>query len=144
MAVINGTAINFGFKTSGGITITGISGVLLQSADLSVEADVADVRSALGDIVARAWYDQHSVATIEWEVSGTDLAAAITNSTLASVEPGDIIIITACASRPELIATNWECQSGSKIAGSNTANARISVTVHKRAGITGTVGTITT
>lgn len=135
MAVINGTAINFGFTGSNGIAITGLSGTLLQSLDHSKGADVESVRNGLGDIVSRGWYDLHDEATIEWVITGTGLANAITNTTLSSLTPGAFIVVTACASDPDVVAT-WEVQSGAKITGSNTNAKRISVPVHKRAGVT--------
>jgi hypothetical protein len=136
MATINGTAVNFGYQGTDGITITGISGTLLQSTDHSKAADVESARNGLGDIVARGWYDIHDEATLEWIITGTNLAASLTNTTLSTVEPGDIIVISACTSMPALVATNWEVQSGAKIVGSNTTFKKLSCTIHKRAGIT--------
>jgi hypothetical protein len=135
MSVQNGTAVVFAYTGTNGITISGISGTLLQSAEQSAEADHEDTRSGAGDIIARSWYDQHRKATLEWVVTGTGLANAIVNRTLASLTPGAIISITACASQPDLVATNWEVMS-SKDAGSNTSSGKISVQVEKRAGIT--------
>jgi hypothetical protein len=132
----NGTAVNFGYTGAGGITITGIAGTLLQSSDLSAEADKDEVRQLQGDIVSRNWYDQHYKATLEWVVSGTGIAVAITNSTIAPVTPGTIIVISACASQPDLVATNWECMSGASAKKSVTGQTRFSVPVEKRAGIT--------
>jgi hypothetical protein len=133
----NGTAVNFAYTGTNGITITGISGTLLQSAEYSVEAEKEDVRSAAGDIVNRNWYDHHSKCNIEWVVSGTGLANAVTNSTLAALTPGVILVITACASDPDVVGTNWEVQSGASLKGSNTSSKRISVPVERRSGITG-------
>jgi len=135
MATINGTAVNFGYQGTNGITITGLSGTLLQSTDHSKVADVESARDGLGAIVARGWYDIHDEATLEWIITGTNLAASLTNTTLTGVNPGDFINITACTSEPGLVATTWECQSGAKIVGSNTNFKKLSVTVHKRAGI---------
>lgn len=136
MATINGTPVNFGFaSTAGGISITGLSGVLLQSAENAEEADHEDVRNGTGDIVARAWYDFRRSATLEWVVTGTSLAAAITNTAISSLlPPGTILVVAACASRPELAAT-WEVQS-SRVTGSNTTCARINIQIEKRTGIT--------
>jgi len=137
MAIINGIPVNFGFQGTGGITITGISGIILQSADWSKAADVESARDGQGAIVARGWYDIHDEATLEWIISGTNLAASITNTDLATVEPGDIITISACTSMPTLITSVWEVQSGAKITGSNTTFKKLSCTIHRRAGITG-------
>lgn len=136
MAVSNGTAVNFGFTGSNGIAITGISGTLLQNVDYSAEADKDEVRSGVGDIVNRNWYDQRLKATLEWVITGTGLANAISNTAIASMTPGTIIVITACASAPDLVATSWEVQSGASIKGSNTNAKRVSLPLEKRAGIT--------
>jgi hypothetical protein len=135
MATINGTAVVFGYTGTNGIAITGINGTLLQSTDQSAEADHEDVRNAVGDIVSRAWYDQNRKATLEWVITGTGLANAITNNTLTGLTPGTIIVISACASNPDLVATNWEVMS-SKNPGSNTSSHRMTVQLEKRAGIT--------
>jgi hypothetical protein len=135
----NGTPLVFGYTGTDGITITGINGTLLQSAEQSAEADHEDVRNGVGDIVARNWHDQHRKASLEWVVKGTGLANAIVNRTLATLTPGTIIVISACASQPDLIATNWEVMSA-KDAGSNTSSAKISAQLEKRAGITAAAG----
>jgi hypothetical protein len=140
MATINGTAVNFGFTGTGGIAITGLSGILLQSAEDSMEADKEDVRSAAGDIVNRNWYDQHAKSQLEWVVTGTGLANAITNTTLAGLVPGTIVVISACASMPDLVGTTWEVMSGAREHGSNTTSKRITVPLEKRAGITAAAG----
>jgi hypothetical protein len=134
--IINGTPVNFGFTGTNGITISGISGTLLQSADVSAEADKEEVRNGVGDIVSRGWFDQHYKAALEWVISGTGLANAITNTTLVGLTPGTIINITACASMPDLIASSWEVMSGAKTSGSNTVAKKFSVPLEKRAGIT--------
>jgi hypothetical protein len=136
MPVINGTAVNFGFTGTNGIAITGINGTLLQSAETSAHADKEEVRNAVGDIVNRDWYDQHTKATLEWVITGTGLANAIVNTALAGLTPGTIIVITACASMPDLVATTWEVMDGASIKGSNTNAKRYSVPLEKRAGIT--------
>ncbi len=136
MATLNGTAVVFGYSsTANGITITGVSGTLLQSTDHSADADHEDVRSAVGDIVSRAWYDQHRKATLEWVVTGTGIANAIVNNALAGLIPGTILVISACASEPDLVATTWEVMSA-KSSHSNTSAAKINVQLEKRAGIT--------
>jgi hypothetical protein len=136
MPIVNGIAVNFAYTGTNGITITGISGTLLQSADVSAEAEKEDVRDNSGDLAARSWYDQHLKATLEWIVKGTGLGNALTLTTLTGITPGVILVITACASVPDLVGTNWEVQSGAAIKSSNTTAKRISVPVEKRAGIT--------
>ena len=135
----NGTPVVFGYTGTNGITITGVDGTLLQSTDHSAEADHEDIRDAIGNIVSRSWYDQHRKATLEWIVTGTGLADAITHNTLTPILPGMIIVITVCASDPDLVATSWEVMS-SKSSHSNTSSAKISVQLEKRAGITAVAG----
>lgn len=134
MASILGTAVNFGFTGVNGITITGVSGTLLQSADLANQADVEEVRDADGDIVSRAFYNQSQDATLEYVVTGTNLAGAVTNSSLPT--PGALLIITACASLPDLIATTWVVEPGPKVSGTNTTTKRITLGLKKHAGVT--------
>src|ERR1044071_2962791 len=134
--VQNGTPGNFGFTGTNGITITGISGTLLQSADIASHADKDEVRNALGDIVTRSWYDPHTKANLEWTITGTGIANAIVNTALAGLTPGTILVITACASMPDLVGTNWEVMDGAKITGSNTTHKKYTVPLEKRAGIT--------
>ena len=136
MPTINGTAVNFGFTGANGITITGISGFLIQQGDHTLAADKEEVRSGQGDVVNRSWYDQHIKATIEAVITGTGLAAAITNTAIKSIlPPGTIIAITACASDTDLLATNWEVQEAT-VRKSNVGSARLSISVESRAGIT--------
>lgn len=137
MGPINGVPVNFGFQGTSGITITGLSGTLLQNVDLSAEADKEEVRSGQGDIVNRNWYDQHLKATLEWVITGTNLATTLTNTAIAGITPGVILVITACTSVPDLVATTWEVMGGASIKGSNTTSKRITLPLEKRAGITG-------
>lgn len=135
---LNGTPVNFGYSgANNGITITNLSGkMLLQSADHSKTADVESARGGQGDILTRGWYDIHDEATLEWIISdATNVAGALTNTTLTGVNPGDFIVVTACANDPGLAGT-WEVQSGSKIVGSNTTFKKLSCSLHKRAGVT--------
>lgn len=135
MATNLGTAVVFGYTGTNGIVITGISGTLLQSAEHSAEADREDIRDGDGDIVAHNFHDQNRKATLEWVVTGTGLANAIVNRTLASLVPGTIIAIATCASDPDLVASTWVIMSARSV-GSNTTSARISVQIEKRAGVT--------
>lgn len=136
---VNGTAVNFGFlTTANGITITGVSGTLLQSADHMASADVEVVRDGTGAEVVHAWYNDHDEATLEWIITGSGLAAAITNTAL--IRPGAFVVISACASFPGLVATTWEAQSDVKISGTNTNSKRFSIKLKKCAGITAAAG----
>ncbi len=134
MAVINGTAVNFGFTGSGGITVTGLSGILLQSADHASHADLEEIRNAAGDVVVHAWHNFRDEAQLDYIVTGTGLANAVTNTVLQT--PGTMLNITACASMPTLVGTHWEVQSGAKIAGSNVNSKKITMPIRQYAGIT--------
>jgi hypothetical protein len=140
MATVNGTPVNFGFTGTNGITITGLSGTLLQNVDQAKAADVENTKNGVGDVVTRGWTDIHDEATIEFVVTdSSSQAAARTATTLSSLVPGAFIAITACASRPDLVAT-WEVQAGAKVIGGNVNAAKISVPLHKRAGVTAVAG----
>lgn len=135
----NGIAVNFGFaatSTDHGLTQSSLTAHLLQNADYEQGADVEDVRALQGDKVSRNWYDIHQKATLKFVLSAAGIAAAITATALAAFKPGIIISITACASHPDLVGTNWECQSGAKIMGEITKSAELTVSLEKRPGIT--------
>lgn len=137
MPVQNGTPVNFSFVATsgdGGLTCTGLTAHLLQSADLEDGAEKEEVRGPGGPIVARNWYDAHSKASLRFVISGASKAAAITATALQTA--GTIISITACASIPGLVATNWEVQAGTKVVGDVTKSAELTIPLEKRAGIT--------
>lgn len=135
MATQYGIPINFGFATTtDGITITGISGYLLQSADHTKQADIFEVRDADGDMANRTFYNFNDEASLEVIITGTNLAAAITNTALQT--PGTILVISACANMPSLVATNWQVEPGHKVSGSNIDAKKITVPLKKFAGIT--------
>lgn len=126
--MVNGFPINFAFQGTNGITITGLSGQLeLQSAEVTAKAENETVRLANGDKMARGWYDQHQQANLEFIITGTGLANAIVNSTVANYTPGAFIIISACASMPDLVGKNWEVMDGGKVAGSNTTAKKLTL-----------------
>jgi hypothetical protein len=137
--VPNGIPVNFGFQatsTDHGITQTVLTGFLIQSADYETGADKEDVRMLQGDIVSRNWYDLHDKANLRLVIAAASRAAAVTATTRSPFTPGTIISITACASHPDLVATNWECQPGTKIVGDVTKSAEITVPLEKRPAIT--------
>lgn len=135
----NGTAVNFAFPTTaGGITITSPSmtgNILLQSADETAAATNERIMDEVGNVVASIWTDPHTKATLEIILKASGLAAAITATTLASLVPGTIITIGACANMPDLVATTWEVMD-SKISGTNNSAKKLSLSLEKRAGIT--------
>lgn len=141
MSVQNGTPVNFSFvvtSSDGGMTSTGLAftGHLMQSVDYEAGADKEEVRGPNGDIKSRNWYDDHTKASFRSVIAGASKAAAITATTLANARAGNFIVVTACASHPDLVGTNWEVQSGAKITGDVTKSAELTVPVEKRAGIT--------
>lgn len=138
MATVNGTAVNFGFTGTNGITITGLTGLLLQSADYQKNADVDETRDGDGDVISRVFYNQHEEATLEFVVTGSGLAAAITNTAIST--PGTIIDITECLSLPALDQTNWIVEPGAKISGTNTSTKKITLPIKRYAGVTAAAG----
>lgn len=135
----NGTAVNFAFPTTtGGITVSvpDISGnLILQSADETAGATNERVLDEVGNVVSSIWTDPHLKASLECVIKAAGLAAAITATAIASLVPGTIITISACANMPDLIATTWEVMDA-KIAGTNTSAKRLTLSLEKRAGIT--------
>lgn len=137
MPTQNGTAVNFAFGSAAGVTITGFSGILLQNAEHGKESDLASVRDGDGTTVTDVFYDFRDLAQLVWTFSGSTIAAARTATTLASLVPGTIVIITACAARPDLVQTNWVVtEAGPKTTGGNTDAAQITLPLRRRAGIT--------
>jgi hypothetical protein len=142
-AVINGIPVNFGFQGgqaadgSQGISITGVSGVLIQSAEQSKVAECEKARDGNGNDVVHAWSNGHDEASLEWIITGASLAASITNTTAALKAPGSMIAITGCTSMPSLVGSCWEVQSGTKVSGSNTGFKKVTWPIHLLPGITG-------
>ncbi len=139
MATNLGTKINFGFATTAnGATITNLTG-LLQSCKLSEEGDVEEVKDGAGDLASEVHYNRRQRAVISVVVTGSDAAAAITNTALASnLYKGKFCPITACANLPELVDTastgKWRILESS-VDKSNTTAAVINLTLEKAAGI---------
>jgi hypothetical protein len=137
MPTQNGIPVNFSFTTTGGdkgLTATGLTGFLLQSVDYEDGADKEEVRSLGGDIVSRNWYDLHVKTSLKFFIAAASKSAAVAASTLQTA--GTFINITACASHPALVASNWEVQNGTKITGDVTKSAEITIPLESRAGIT--------
>jgi len=137
------TAINFGFKTTAlGITISGVTGWLIQNGSHTKNADVYEVRDGDGDVVQRTFYNFNDDASLECIITSTGASAteaeAITNTTNALQTPGTVINITACVSMPSLVATNWQVESGIEVSGSITDAKKVVCKLKKFAGITQT------
>ena len=126
-AVINGTPVNFTFQSAAGITITQISGILLQSASYQKPTKRTLVQDGNGNRTTSAHTDPITSAKLKWKVSGTGLANAITNTTLQA--RGNFVTITACASMPELVSANgWEVVGG-EVSGTNEDVKEISLEI---------------
>lgn len=132
--VLNGTAVVFAFTTTAGITITGLSGVLLQSKDHSLESDNDTTRDGTGNVVQTTDYNFRDVASLRYRVSGTSLSDAKVNTALKT--PGTILVVTACADDPAMVKTNWIVQSGAKIMQTNTSAAEIELPLIAYPGVT--------
>lgn len=146
MATVNGTPVNFSFQSAAGITMTGdpgtndgtsataMAGILLQSATERKQSNRMLVKDGSGDRVSSVHHDRFNSATLKWKVSGTSLAAALTNTTLS--QPGNFIKITACATMPDLVSpTNvWEIVS-CDITGANEEVKEITYELEYAAGI---------
>lgn len=115
----NGTAVNFTFQSAAGITITEITGILLQSASYKKNANRTLVKDGNGDRTSSLLNDKFNSATLEWVVEGSSLSAALTNTALRA--PGAFITITACATLPEIVdaTKQWEVLPGCEIKGTN-------------------------
>ena len=132
-ATINGTPVNFSFQSAAGITITGIAGILLQSASYKKNSNRTLVKAGEGDRVSSIHNDRFLSATLKWKVSGTSLALALANCVHPT--PGAFFVITACVTMPELVgAGNWEVISG-EVSGSNEDVKEISLEIENATGI---------
>lgn len=132
-ATVLGTQVNFSFTGTNGITITEITGFLLQSADYQKNAEVEKIKGINGATVSKIYSDQSESATLEAIITGTDAAAAITNTDLQ--DPGSFVTITTCTNAPYLVKTNWTVEPGSKIAQSNTGAAKMTLVLEAYPGI---------
>lgn len=133
MATINGTAVNFAFSTAAGVTTSDISGIILQEAGYGKQSERSLVKDAKGNRVTSLHADQIETMTLRYVVSGTDIAASKTNTTLKT--PGLFVSITGCDEIPDLVATNWEVISGD-IRGTNDGPKEVTLTLEQAAGIT--------
>jgi len=131
---VNGTPVNFTFQSAAGITITEISGILLQSASYKPNTKRVLVMDGNGNRVTSAHSDFFTAATLKWKVKGTTLADAITNTTLVAM--GSFVTITACATMPQIVSASnkWEVISG-EVSGSNEDVKEISLEIEYAAGI---------
>jgi hypothetical protein len=144
MSAINGTPVNFTFNSAAGVTLSGsaddgltfanLNGILLQSADYKKNSNRVLVKDGNGNRVTSAHSDYFNSATLKWKVSGTNLAGAITNTTLS--RPGNFVKITACDTMPDLVSASnkWEVVGGS-VTGTNEDVKEITLELEYAAGI---------
>jgi glucosamine 6-phosphate synthetase-like amidotransferase/phosphosugar isomerase protein len=76
-------------------------------------------------------------ATLEVVASGSSVANAIAAQTSLLALNRTILNITACASKPELVDSNW-LVVGVKSSGSNTDASKITLSLENHDGITAT------
>ncbi len=135
MAVTNlGKKVNFGFTGTDGIATSLITSKgILQSADLSNTSDKEEIRDAIGELVTDVRYNPGAKASLEYVITGADAAGAITNSVIP--DHTGFVNITACASQPALVKTNWRIDGDPKITHSNTGAAKVSLSLVAHAGI---------
>lgn len=142
MASQKGLAVNFAFGSAAGITIDSptLTGYLLQSANHGLEADLATVRNGDGDTVTEIFHDQRGTAELRVAISSaTNISTARGNTTLDNFPPGAIVVISACAARPDLVESNWiVTEAGPRVEGDNVSVAMIVIPLRRRAGITAT------
>lgn len=130
-----GLPVNFGFTGTDGIAATEFTGkIILQNVDYSEEYDEEQVKTAVGTLATRHFYNESQKATLEYIITGATVAAARTNSALPAV--GTIVNITTCADLPAMVKTNWIVMPGGKIGGSNTSGKRVSLNLEAHPGIT--------
>jgi hypothetical protein len=134
---VGAKACDFAYNTTtNGITIsgTGVGTFLLQSSSTTYESKLEEVMNAAGDTVQRAFYDPSVTATLEYVINGTSIADAKTQTTMPL--PGVIVSITACASHPQLVASNWVVESSPTLSKSNTSFGRVTLNLRAHSGIT--------
>ena len=140
----NGTAVNFSFASAAGITAAGatddglvataLAGIFLQSASEKKQSNRTMVKDGLGDRASSIHNDRVVAASLRWVVTGTSNANALVNSAIS--RPGNFIVITACASMPDLVHATfkWEIISA-EIGGSNDGVKEITYEIEYAVGI---------
>jgi hypothetical protein len=137
-SIVNGTPVNFAFQSSTGITITGISGILLQSATYKKPTKRILVMDGNGNRTTSVHTDPIQAVTLKWKVSGSGIANSITNTTLQA--NGNLVTITACATMPELVSANpYEVVNG-EITGTNEEVKEITLDLELAPNITSAAG----
>lgn len=133
MATVRGTPVIFSFTTAAGVTITGLTGWLAQSIDMELTADAYKVKDGRGKTVTEIMEDFMTKSTLNFQMSGTDRATAITNAALPALNT--FVVITACAEFPELVSAYWIVDAAKKKSG-NTTTMDADLTIHLNPNIT--------
>jgi hypothetical protein len=140
MPAQKGLAVNFAFGSAAGLTISSptLTGYLLQSANHGLESDLAAVRDGDGTTVNETFYDERGTAELRVVISSaTNIATARSNTTLDNFPPGILVVIAACAARPDLVESNWlVTEAGPRVEGDNVSAAMIVIPLRRRASIT--------
>lgn len=137
-----GIAVNFGFVSTAndfGLTDAAsiLKGWMLQNVGVGGKSEMESVRYLQGDVASENYYDYKNEASLMFVISAAGLAAARTASSGTPFKPGTFISITACASQPDMVATNWiVTEAGPEITGDVTKSAEIKLPLRRRAGIT--------
>jgi hypothetical protein len=140
MATQAGLAVNFGFGSAAGMTISSptLTGYLTQSANHGVASELASVKDGDGTTVTDIFYDFRGEAELRFAISSaTNISTARSNTTLDNFPPGAFVNIGTCAARPDLVESNWVVtEAGPRVEGDNTSVAMIVLPLRRRAGIT--------
>lgn len=100
-AIVNGTPVNFSFQSVAGIVIQGVSGIILQSANLKKPSKRTLVMDGDGNRTTSVHSDPLKTLGIEWKVGGPDLATAIANTLLP--QNGSLLTITSFPTMPDVV-----------------------------------------
>lgn len=130
-----GTGINFGVAGLSA-SINAVGTFKLQDVDHAKKAKVQDVQDGDGRTVQRTVYDESQEATLEYIISASTTAGAISATTLPEI--GYIGTITDAADAA-ITATSWIVADVSKKR-SNTSAARVTLKLERFPGITAVAG----
>jgi hypothetical protein len=142
---MNGLAVNIAFvTTANGITITTpsvLATFILQEAEETSDAERVVVFDNNGKKCVSAWLDGHLKGSFKLLIAAaTSVATALAATSLTALPPGVFVVITACASMPDLASAGggsaWEIQSGVNIKGTNKDAKMVQINCEYNSGIT--------
>jgi hypothetical protein len=116
-AVVDGTPVNFSFQSVAGIVIAGVSGILLQSANLKKPTKRVLVMDGNGNRTTSVHSDPIQTLTIKYKVGGIGLAAAIVNTTIPA--NGTLLTITSFPTMPDVAGGQIMEVINAELTGSN-------------------------